>query len=186
MLTSLVKLTTLKLNYGLINMTYPKQAPSIIQVSVTHPSPEFEVAVVGTGDVNLNPSIYASSFVDALNGYEFIAMRGAAFSFVADGRILVERSVDVIIDAYADVTHSSNNSTVGVVFCIERDGQRILSSRAVHAKLPSQSDIGNISGVGASVGELSLRRGDIVGVCFASDKSGDITIKTSSIVITGY
>jgi hypothetical protein len=165
---------------------YPSKDPSIIQISITHPDPAAEVTVVGTGDINLNPAVFDSSFVDILNHYEQVSKKGNAFSVLNDGRVLVNYDVEAVIDAYIDVAHSSNNSTVAAVFCIERDGVRILSSRAVHTKLPSQSDIGNISGVGSSLSDGKLKRGDIVGVCLASDNSGTIDIKTSSVVITGY
>lgn len=167
-------------------MSYPVWPPSILQMSITHPNPAYTLTVVGTGDIDLNPSVYASSFVTAYNSYSFVSSRGWKFQATGDGRILINEDSECVITAYADVSHSANNSTVGAVFSIERNGAILLSARAVHAKLPSQSDIGNISGVGSSLGDLRLKRGDILSVAFASDKSGTISIRSSSIVIEGY
>jgi len=167
-------------------MTYPVAAPSILQMSITHPSPAYELTVIGAGDTDLDPAIYASSFVNALNGYSLISSRGGKFGISDDGRILVKENCECIIEAYADISHSANNSTVGAAFSIERNGSVTLSSRAVHAKLPSQSDIGNISGVGTATGSFRLMTGDLLGVAFASDNSGTVSIRSSSVVIEGY
>lgn len=86
------------------------------------------------------------------------------------------------IDGYVDVAHSMNNSTAGAAFTTVRGGTRFLSSRTVHTKMPNSNDIGHISGNGWA----SLKAGDIFGLALAADRSGDLSIKSSSLTFTAY
>ena len=149
---------------------------SMIQVSITHPDPEFIVPVVGTGNQDLDPD--NGGFYDILNGYSQVYLNGDAMSVLADGRVqfLVDGKVDA--KGYADVSSDTNNSTAGICFSIERNGSTIYSARSVHSKMPNSGDIGHLSGFG----DLDVLAGDIVGAAIASDKSGDISIKSSSLI----
>ena len=148
------------------------------QVSITHPVPAIPVTLVGTGTPDLDPALVAANYVTVLNNYEFIRSKGDAFTVIADGRVQINYDGAVTIDAYADMSHTSNSATVGAVFSIERGGSTVLSARSVHALMPNTGDIGNISGNGST----DLLAGDIVGIALASDKSGDINIRSSSLV----
>lgn len=150
----------------------------IAQVSITHPSgDDGKVAVVGTGDADLNPTVYASSFVTVLNKYVQVINRSTAFTVLADGRVQVNKAGYVVVTGYADVAHSNNSSTIGVSFSIERGGNTVLSPRAVHARAPNAGDIGNISGNGALLAEV----GDIIGIAVASSVTGSVNFRTSSL-----
>lgn len=156
---------------------------SQVQISITHPlSPAGEVVVIGTGSQDLNPATYESSFVDVLNKYSQSRNKGTSFTVTADGRVRMERSGAVVIAGYADIAHSVNNATVGVVFTVERGGSRILTQRTVHSKMPNAGDIGHLSGDGST----DLLEGDIIGLAVASDKSGNLDIRSSSLVFEYY
>ena len=60
---------------------------SVCQVSITHPSPAYTVAVTGTGDNDLDPTAYPSSFVTMLNGFDEVLNSGDAFAVESDGRV---------------------------------------------------------------------------------------------------
>ena len=151
-------------------------ALSICQTSITHPSPDFTVSVTGTGDADLNPT--DGGYVTVLNGFSSALNSGTAFTVNADGRVLINEAGAVDVTAYADVIHSSNNATVGAVFSIERGGSTIYSPRAVHGRVPNAGDIGNLSGGGA----FSAQAGDIVTIALASDITGTVSIRSSSLV----
>ena len=151
---------------------------NIAQVSVTHPSPAYAVAVTGTGDNDLNPATFPSSFVTLLNGYSQALLSGPAFSVEPDGRVKVLIGGVVNVSAYADIEHSANNATAGAAFSIERGASTILSPRSVHAKMPNTGDIGNLAGGGA----FSAVAGDIVGIALASDITGTLSVRASSVV----
>lgn len=155
---------------------------SLCQVSITHPSPDYLVTVVGTGDQDLDPVTYASSFVDVLNGYTEAFNEGDVFEVQPDGRVKVLIDGPVNGTAYADVSQSVNNTTIGAVFTIERDASVILTPRSVHARLPNAGDIGNISGTGA----FNALAGDIIGLAVASDFSGDVSFRSSSLVFEAF
>lgn len=155
---------------------------SQLQVSITHPNPAEPVSLVGTGTNDLDPAVVAANYVTILNRFDFIRSKGDAFTALADGRVQVNRAGSVSIDAYADMAHSANNASVGAVFSIERSGVTVLSARAVHALMPNTGDIGNISGNGST----DLLAGDIVGIALASDKTGDIDIRASSLVFEHF
>lgn len=148
---------------------------SAVQVSITHPVPAFTVAVTGTGDKELVPT--TATFVDVLNGYSEIVNFGSTFTVLADGRIQANKNVVCLVDGYADVTHSANSATVGVAFSIEKSGVRYVSGRSVHARVPNTGDIGNISGNGIAV----LAQGDILGLAVASDVTGNVSFKSSTL-----
>lgn len=150
---------------------------SISQVSVTHPADptDAQVTVVGTGNRDLKPP---TGFVTLLNGYEPVVNVGPVFSILADGRVQVNVRGYIRVDGYADVKQSVNATSVGVAFSIERDGVETFSPRSVHARMPNAGDIGHLSGEGAFLAE----KGDIIGVGFASDKSGTISVSSSSLV----
>lgn len=151
---------------------------NLCQVSITHPSPAYTVSLTGTGDSDLDPAIYAANFVTVLNGFEQQLIKGGAFEVQADGRVKVLVAGHVNISAYADVEHSTNNSTAGTLFSIERAGSTILSSRSLHARLPNAGDIGNLAGSGLLLAQV----GDVIGVAVASDTTGVMSIRASSIV----
>lgn len=155
-------------------------APSICQVSITHPSPDYSVSVTGTGDNRLNPA--NGGYVSVLNGYAQVLNSGTRFTTNADGRVTVNAAGVVDVTAYVDVFHSSNNSSVGAVVSVERNGTTTYSPRAVHSKATNAGDIGNISGGGV----LDAQAGDILGIALASDNTGNITIASSSVVFRMY
>lgn len=155
---------------------------SVCQVSITHPSPAYTVAVTGTGDDDLNPDTYSSSFVTMLNGYEEALNEGGVFTVDPDGRVRMLTNALVTITAYADLEHSANNSTAGAVFSIERGASTILSPRSVHGRLPNAGNIANLAGGGA----LHALAGDIIGIAIASDITGTISVRASSIVFTAF
>jgi len=151
---------------------------SLCQVSITHPSPAFTVAVTGTGDNDLDPTVYAANFVTLLNGYSEQLNSGSAFETQPDGRVKVLAAGAVVVSAYADIEHTANNTTAGAVFSIERNAVTILSPRSVHARLPNTGDIGNLAGIGS----FNAQAGDIVGVALASDTTGSLSVRASSLV----
>lgn len=151
---------------------------SLVQVAITHPTPDATVAVVGTADSDLDPGVHAASYIPVLNEYAQTTLSGTGFSVEADGRVKVLQSGVVQISAYADVAHSNNNSTVGAVFSITRGAGTILSARAVHTKVPNNGDIGNIAGVGI----YEAVAGDLVGIALASDTTGNVSIRASGLV----
>lgn len=153
-------------------------AQSLCQVSITHPSPAFTVAVTGTGDNDLDPSIYAANFVTLLNGYSEQLNTGSAFETQPDGRVKFLKSGAAVVSAYADIEHTANNTTAGAVFSIERNAATILSPRSVHSRLPNTGDIGNLAGTGS----FNAQVGDIVGVALASDVTGSLSVRASSLV----
>lgn len=157
-----------------------KRKALIAQVSVTHPvAPDLvQLTLTGTGDPDLSPVTYESSYVDVLNGYQPIANADGAFTILPDGRVQINYAGWVVVSGFADVKHTNNNAHVGAAFSIERNAARILSSRAVHARLPNAGNIGNISGVGSLLAEA----GDIIGIALASDVSGTVEIRSSTLV----
>ncbi len=150
---------------------------SFAQTSITHPSPPVLVSVIGTGDQDLNPA--NGGYVVVLNEYQPILQEGTGISILADGRVQFNKTGIAIVNAYADITHSANNTTVGATFSLERGGVSVLSSRAVHERMPAAGDIGNLSGVGG----LNVQAGDILGIALASDRTGDVSVRASSVVI---
>lgn len=149
---------------------------NICQVSITHPSVPFVVSVTGTGDADLNPA--NGGFVDVLNGYTQALNAGNAFTVLADGRVQVNIAGVVMVNGYADLSHPNNNTTVGAVFSITRGGSTTYSPRSVHSKMPNAGDIGNISGGGTLIAEV----GDIIGLAIASNVTGNISFRSSSLI----
>lgn len=149
---------------------------NICQVSITHPDPDFTVSLTGTGDPDLNPA--NGGFVDVLNGYTQALNSGSAFTVLADGRVQVNTAGVIMITGYVDLSHPNNNTTVGAAFSIERSAVTVLSPRSVHAKMPNAGDIGNLSGGGTLLAEV----GDIIGVALASNVTGNVDIRASSLV----
>ncbi len=148
----------------------------IAQVSVTHPSPPVLVAVTGTGDPDLNPA--NGGYVPVLNEYTEQLVEGSGITVLPDGRFEFLRDATVLVNAYADISHSANNSTASATFVLYRGPATVFSSRAVHARLPSQGDIGNLSWAGS----LNVLAGDRLGVAFASDVTGNVSIRASSVI----
>ena len=150
---------------------------SCIQVSITHPEPESsaQVAVTGQGTTNLVPP---TGFVQLLNVYSEVLNAGPGFSVEPDGRVRVNSDVLIKVDAYADIKHSVNNSTVGAAFSILRNETLIYSARSVHTRMPNAGDIGHLSGIGV----VQALKDDVIGIGLASDLSGNITVRTSSVV----
>tara|TARA_R110000824_G_scaffold208044_2_gene393622 strand:- start:469 stop:996 length:528 start_codon:yes stop_codon:yes gene_type:complete len=155
----------------------PIHAFSIAQVSVTHPAVPALTAVVGTGLVDLDPSL--GGFATILNAFGEILNKGSVFTTLADGRVQVNVTGTVKITAYADFSHSVNNSTAGAAFAITRGGSTVYSSRSVHTKMPNAGDIGHVAGVGA----LDAVAGDIIGIAVASDITGNISVRAASVVL---
>jgi len=149
---------------------------SVAQSSITHPSPAILVPVTGTGDPDLNP--VDGGYVPVLNEYSIALEEGNGITVLPDGRLQFNRDGVAVVTAYADISHSSNNSTAGATFVLYRGGATVFSGRSVHARLPNAGDIGNVSGVGS----LNVLSGDILGVAFASDITGSLSIRTSSLV----
>lgn len=149
---------------------------NVCQVSITHPLPAVSVSVIGTGDEDLNPA--DGGFTDILNSYESAFNSGTAFTVLADGRVQANEDGVVIITGYSDISHSNNGTTVGAAFSIERLGSQSLSPRSVHSRMPNAGNIGNLSGTGT----LPVLSGDIIGLALASDVTGDISIRASSLV----
>jgi len=154
----------------------PENLFAIAQVSITHPTPAATISVVGTGDDDLNPA--NGGFVPVLNHYSQTLVRGSQFTVLADGRVQVNVAGELTITGYADLAHTNNGATAGVVFAIERNAATIYSPRTVHTKLPNNGDIGNVCGVGT----LSAEAGDIIGIAVASDSTGDVSIRASGLV----
>lgn len=150
---------------------------SIATVSITHPSPAYTVAVTGTGNNDLNP--VNGGYVTLVDGYAEGINKGSAFTVLADGRIQMNLAGTYVADAYADIEHSSNNSTVGAVFSIERGGMEVYTPRSVHSKLPNVGDVGNLSGNGA----VDLLVGDILGIALASDVTGSVSVRASTLSV---
>lgn len=150
--------------------------PNVCQVSITHPDPSATVSVTGTGNDDLNPA--DGGFVSVLNSYTESLNESAVFTVLADGRVQVNQSGIVVINGYSDISHSSNGTTVGAAFSIERNAATTLSPRSVHARMPNAGNIGNLSGVGS----LSAQAGDIIGLALASDVTGTISIRASTLV----
>jgi hypothetical protein len=148
-----------------------------IQASITYPVVPAAFSVTGTGNTELNP--LSGGYVLVTDQYASVFLRGNTFEMTTDGRVRVLKNAAIKIIAYLDLKHSSNNSTVGAVFAIDRAGGTIYSSRSVRAKMPTAGDISNISGVGM----LQALAGDIITTAVASNLSGTVTISTSSVVM---
>jgi hypothetical protein len=151
---------------------------SLIQMSVTHPNPDTlaQATVVGTANADLPPP---TGFVGLLNMYSpVVPAEGNVFVAEPDGRVRVKIAAYINIVAYADIKHSVNNSTVGAAFAIQRGGSTIYSARSVHAKMPNAGDIGHLSGNGLVLTQPE----DIIGIGIASNLSGTIKIRASTIV----
>ena len=150
---------------------------SIAEATITHPSPELTLALVGQGNESLQPP---SGYVTLLNGYTARVVKGSSFEATPDGRIKVLQDGLYRIDAYVDVSFDTNSVTIGAVFSFEdASGGVTYSWRAVHARLPNGQNIGNLSGQGV----VELTAGSIIGVAFASEDSGDMTIHTSTVLV---
>lgn len=162
---------------GLINSNFDETYEvNICQVSITHPTPPVTIAVTGTGDQDLNPA--NGGFSTLFNKYEQAIFSGTAFTVLADGRVQVNRNGIVVVNGYADISHTNNGTTVGAAFSIERGGSTVFSPRSVHARMPNAGNIGNLSGTGA----VDAQVGDIIGLALASDVTGTISIRASSLV----
>jgi hypothetical protein len=164
------------LNSATVDELKPFALANVCQVSITHPTPAITVSVTGTGDPDLNP--VDGGFVEVLNGYEEVLKTGSLFTVLADGRVQINKSGYMIITAYSDISHTSNGTTVGATFTVERGGSTVYSPRSVHARMPNAGDIGNLSGAGS----LAVVTGDIIGVALASDVTGTISVRASSLV----
>ena len=163
---------------GLLNTNFLNlfRAHQMCQISISHPDPAVLVTVVGTGDKDLNPA--DGGYVPVLNAYESVLVKGDAFTVRPDGRLQVNRTGLINASAYADISHSSNNSAIGAVFAIERNSVVTFSPRAVHARMPNAGDVGHLSGVGL----IDAQAGDIIGIAIASSVSGNISLRSSSII----
>lgn len=149
---------------------------SVCQVSITHPVTPVTISVTGTGDQDLNPA--DGGFTTLLNAYSPALSTGSGFTVLADGRVQVNKTGLVVIIGYADISHTNNGTTVGAAFSIERGGSTVFSPRSVHARMPNAGNIGNLSGTGA----VDAQAGDIIGLGIASDITGTVNIRASSLV----
>lgn len=156
--------------------------PTLAQVSVTHPAVAATVAVTGTTDPDLNPVTYVASFVEVLNEFSQQYLEGTKLEVQADGRIKALVDCKVHVDGYLDLTHSVNNATAGAAFVVTRGGTPVLTARTVHSKMPNAGDIGHLSGNGM----VTLLAGDIFGLALASDLTGTLDIKSSTLTFTAY
>lgn len=160
----------------LVNRGLVTHGASACSMTVTHPSPAADVAVTGTGSQDLDPT--NGGYTPVLNIYQPGIITGSLFTQLADGRVQVNRPALLDVSGYADVAQTANNSTVGLVFSVERGGVINLSPRSVHSRMPNQGDIGNISGHGL----LEAQVGDIVGLHVASDKTGGVSFVSSNLI----
>ena len=161
---------------GTFTATIPPASPlGVLQLSISDPPVKATIAVTGTGS---NLVIPPTGYVPVLNQYLQVLKSGTAIDVSGFAFALINRDTLLKIDAYVDLSHSANNSTVGVVFCIIRGGVTSFSARAVHSKMPNGDDIGNIAGTGT----INALAGDQIGIAVASDISGTVTIRTSSLV----
>lgn len=148
-----------------------------IQASITYPVIPAAFVVVGTGNTDLNP--LGGGYVQVMDKYQSVFLRGDTFEMTMDGRVRILKNTAVKIVAYLDITHSLNNATCGAVFAIERGPSTIFSSRSVRAKMPASGDVANLAGVGM----VYALAGDIITTAVASNLNGTITVSTSSIVM---
>lgn len=155
-----------------------------LQMSVEE-SDNTTVTVVGTGDKSLVPP---TGYV-LIPNYEETSNLGdnSVFTCNPDGTITLHQQegeqLAWMISAYYDVSHSSNNSTVGSALGIYRSGAWNFRPRAIHSEMPNLSDIGNMSGFGSAD---NVEDGDIIGIHIGSDRSGDVSIHTSGVVLDIY
>lgn len=149
---------------------------NIAQMSISHPTTPITVSVTGTGSDDLKPS--DGGYVNILNAFTSALTRGTNVTVLADGRFQFNAPGTVVVTGFADLTHSVYSSTVGVAFAFTRSGVTTLSARAVHSKMPAAGDIGSIAGVGT----IEVLAGDILGLAVASDKTGTISLRSSSLV----
>lgn len=147
------------------------------QMSVTHPNPALTVTVIGTTDADLSPALYPGSFVRFQDLFSVSAEYGDTLSLTPSGDILVNKPCQLGAHGYLDMTHSTQNSTAAVTIAIVRSGVTILSPRSVHAKMPNSGDIGNLAGEGF----VDALAGDEIYLSIASDKSGDISVRSASM-----
>lgn len=174
-MANLVNGRSVRIDDSTLGEIKPEIAPQAVQVSITHPDPAVTVAVTGAGDADLQPP---TGYETVLNAYEETANRGDVFTVNASGQIQVNVAGLIEIQGYADLTHSSNNATVGVAFSITRGGGTVYSDRAVHTRMPAAGDIGHLSGGGL----LQAEAGDLISIGVASDITGTISLRTSSLV----
>jgi hypothetical protein len=163
---------------ALINVNFQQlfDAHQMVQISITHPDPEILIAVTGTGNAGLNPA--DGGYVQILNAYTQVLNKGSAFTVQPDGRLLINKTGLIKLTGYLDATHSANNATNGVSFTLERNSVVNYTPRAVHLRMPNAGDIGHLAGVGI----VDAQVGDILGVAIASNITGNISLRTSSVV----
>lgn len=147
------------------------------QVAITYPVSPANIAVTGTTDSLLKPA--DGGFVTILNHYVSHLVKGTTCTVEADGRIKVHLAGLYRVSAYFDVSHSVNGSTVGVTVSRERLAAETLSDRSIHAKLPNNVDIDNITGIISFTAEVD----DIIGIAVASDTTGTVNFTTSIVII---
>lgn len=95
----------------------------------------------------------------------------------------------IIGDGFLSASHSSNNSTVGLVFGFTRGGTTTLTPRVVVAKFPNQGDVGTLAGggmIGDDGNQFYLQNGDKIGVYVGSDNTGTVSIDASNLHLTLY
>ncbi len=151
-----------------------KYISDIVQITISNPITPAAMTVVGTGDNSLIPPtgyvLVDSHYIESYNS-------NGTFTILPDGRIQVNVDCIFKIDAYFDVTHTINNATVGVVFGVDDGGGITFNDRSIHAKMTNSGDISNMSGMGV----YNAVAGDLIGLYVASDKSGDVEIKSSVV-----
>lgn len=92
----------------------------------------------------------------------------------------------ISIQGYIDVSHSVNNSTVGVLFSITRAGVVTYSQYTVNVNMPNSGDIGHIilqvDDMFNDISDYWVQNGDIVEVSIASNLSGVVSIEPSDVL----
>lgn len=109
---------------------------------------------------------------------------------VDGGRMLIKRHGKLLSNGYADMSHSANNTTVGIIFGLERDGVVYFSERSVHAKMPNSDDYGHLAGIGMTGDDkdspLDVQPGDRLGIYMATDLPGMVNLYNSTVVVKLY
>lgn len=159
--------------------------PRAVQTSITNAQAN-TLTVVGTGVDTLVPPT-TGTLPGPNSGYYQVTgftlgpqSTNAGFTLVNDALVMPDSGY-YLADGWLNFRHSSNSSTVAVIFGIEKasnPGVITFTPRPTALNVPNNSRLGLLSGGGPIPG---VEPGDKITVWVASDNSGTITIPNASL-----
>lgn len=141
---------------------------------------------VGTGTVDLTPPDGPQPVSGGdYNGYVkingFVEIESSNSMSVSNGEVVIGQAGNYYSsNAWIDVSCSTNTTTLGFLFGIERAGQILFSGRPVGSRGFNGDNRTNISGGGFL---NNLQVGDKISVWVASENASDITIYDCNVAI---